>query len=343
MLHRDTDGNPLREPVIMKPLPFAPRDHTFSSSLLHTLDADEHAACLKEWGQCYDQLSAGRFEGWFEEYLFNNVQLFREQINRAIHETGDPWVGSRTVGVPVAVEGTGRFCGELFDIDTIVTIKGGDALDFRTPPSHEILAITADANALNDYALTVEHRDIEAELDGAHTIPTTPARAARLREFLVTVMGSLRETPEMLQHAQTRKELEESVFGIIVETVRESTELRVPPSRNARRRIVAQAREYMRAHIDEPITIADLCAALRVSRRTLQYGFHDALDMNPVRFLRAMRLNGARRELKRADPARDTVADIAARWGFWHLSHFATDYRTMFYELPSETLRRSHA
>lgn len=326
----------------MNPLPIAPQDRGFASSLLHTLDADEHAACLKEWGQCYDQLSAGRFEGWFEEYLFGNVQLFRECMNREVHETGDPWVGSRTIAVPVAVEGTGRFSGERFDIDTIITLKGGDALDFRTPPSHEILAITADAKALNDYALAVEHRDIEAELDGSHTIPASPERSARLRAFLATAMASLRETPEALQHAQTRKQLEESVFDVVLETIRESTEARMPSSRRARQRIVARARDYMRAHIDEPLTVADLCTALRVSRRTLQYSFHDALDLNPVRFLRAMRLNGARRELKRADPERESVSEIAARWGFWHLSHFATDYRTLFYELPSETLRRSH-
>ncbi|HUF20231.1 MAG TPA: helix-turn-helix domain-containing protein [Burkholderiales bacterium] len=327
----------------MNPLPIAPQDRGFATSRLHTLDADEHAACLKEWGQCYDQLSAGRFEGWFEEYLFGNVQLFRERMNREVHETGDPWVGSRTIAVPLEVEGSGRFFGERFDIDTIITLKGGEALDFRTPPSHEILAITADAKALNAYALTVEHRDIEAELNGSHTIPATPERSARLRAFLATAMASLRETPETLQHAQTRKELEESVFGIVVRTVPESAARATRPSARARQRLVAKARDYMRAHIDEPITVADLCSALRVSRRTLQYGFHDALDLNPVRFLRAMRLNGARRELKHADPACDTVADIAARWGFWHLSHFATDYRSMFYELPSETLRRSSA
>ena len=34
-----------------------------------------------------------------------------------------------------------------------------------------------------------------------------------------------------------------------------------------------------------------------------------------------------------------SVADVAASWGFWHLSHFAADYKAMFGELPSETLR----
>jgi AraC family ethanolamine operon transcriptional activator len=59
-----------------------------------------------------------------------------------------------------------------------------------------------------------------------------------------------------------------------------------------------------------------------------------------VQYLRAIRLNSARRELRDGNPAIMQVQDIAARWGFWHLSHFASDYRTMFGELPSDTLRK---
>jgi AraC family ethanolamine operon transcriptional activator len=47
-----------------------------------------------------------------------------------------------------------------------------------------------------------------------------------------------------------------------------------------------------------------------------------------------------RRELRDANPATTQVQDVAARWGFWHLSHFASDYRAMFGELPSDTLRK---
>ena len=97
----------------------------------------------------------------------------------------------------------------------------------------------------------------------------------------------------------------------------------------------------MEAHIDEAITVADLCIELGVSRRTLQYSFQDVLDLNPVKFLRAIRLNAVRRALKAADQRSGaTVADIAARWGFWHLSHFSAEYKAMFGELPSETLKR---
>jgi AraC family ethanolamine operon transcriptional activator len=63
--------------------------------------------------------------------------------------------------------------------------------------------------------------------------------------------------------------------------------------------------------------------------------------MSPVTYLRALRLNGVRRELKRGGD--EAVADRAARWGFWHQSRFAADYKHLFGELPSETLRQARS
>jgi AraC family ethanolamine operon transcriptional activator len=37
--------------------------------------------------------------------------------------------------------------------------------------------------------------------------------------------------------------------------------------------------------------------------------------------------------------SKSLINEIAHRWGFWHMSQFATDYHRFFGELPSETLR----
>jgi len=110
-----------------------------------------------------------------------------------------------------------------------------------------------------------------------------------------------------------------------------------------RRRVVDKAREYLLSHRDGPVSVADLCAVTAVSRRTLQYCFREVLGVRPVYYLRALRLAGVRRELKACGTRRTSVGDVAARWGFWHLSHFAADYRKMFGELPSETLYSQRA
>lgn len=312
----------------------------FSRTVRQTLDADEHAACLTDWQQRYDQLSAGAFVGEFEEFCFGKVQLFRERLNQTVHQEGASWPGARTFAVPVMIDGTGCFGGEPYDVESMLTL-GEEELDFRTPRRLEILACTTNAEALQTYALQVEHRDLQAELAGRRLAPTTAPRLAALRALLATMMASLHATPELLNHLPMQKAMEQALFAALLDALAPPPTQTPRPSNRARLVVVARARDYMQAHIDEPFSVAELCVQLGVSRRTLQYSFQEVLNLNPVRFFRALRLNAVRRALRQAPAGtRGVVADIASRWGFWHLSHFAAEYKAMFGELPSETLRR---
>ena len=89
----------------------------------------------------------------------------------------------------------------------------------------------------------------------------------------------------------------------------------------------------------EPRDVDALCRHLHVTRRTLQNHFHAVLGQPPADFLKAVRLNACRRALRAATPG-ETVQDLAARWGFFHMGHFSQDYKALFGELPSQTLRQ---
>lgn len=314
----------------------------FTHISCETQDAGDQAKCLTNWNQRYDQLSSGPFSGLFEEFRFGNIQLFREGLNQSLHQTGHAWSGSRTFAVPFSIETPGSFCGEVYDAHSMLTLSGDDLIDFRTPRRLEILACTTDFEALNKYAITVEQRDLEAELVGRRMVPANPKGIRALAELLATMMASLRATPELLRHENMRQALEQALFATLLDTLPEANSFPPTSSSNSRKLLVERARSYMETHIDKPISIADLCIGLGVSRRTLQYSFQDVLDMNPVKYLRAIRLNAVRRALKLSNPnLHNTIADIAASWGFWHLSRFSTEYKGMFGELPSETLKRS--
>ncbi|WP_416676656.1 helix-turn-helix domain-containing protein [Egbenema bharatensis] len=83
----------------------------------------------------------------------------------------------------------------------------------------------------------------------------------------------------------------------------------------------------------------ELCEKLYVSQRTLRYAFQECLGMSPMTYLKTQRLKQVRRQLKAPDQNQTTVTDIAIQYGFWHMGQFAQDYRKMFGERPSETLR----
>lgn len=306
-----------------------------------TRDADEQAACLRDWDQVYEQLSPGQFEGRFMEIRFRGMQLFREVTNQSVHEEGLMREGDRVLGVPVALQGQGYFCGRPITPDAIMTLHGGDILNFSAPEHFDIVAVSMPEEALKRYAREIDHRDIEEDLRNIAVIQTSKAAVDEFRGFLLTVLESVSRTPAMLQYPAMQKGLEHALLSSVIKAVSQTDESRNSALPTARHAIVSRAQEYMREHVEEALTVEDLCRVLGVSRRTLQYSFQEVLQLNPVSYLRAMRLNGARRTLKGSDPQRHSVQDIAARWGFWHLSHFANDYRRMFGELPSETLRGS--
>ncbi len=101
---------------------------------------------------------------------------------------------------------------------------------------------------------------------------------------------------------------------------------------------VKRAREFIEAHAREKISLIDLAQAAGCSLRTLQAAFVEATGLSPMAYLRAARLEGAHRDLRRAEPG-TTVAEIARRWGLAHLGRFARDYRRRYGRNPVETLR----
>jgi AraC family ethanolamine operon transcriptional activator len=118
--------------------------------------------------------------------------------------------------------------------------------------------------------------------------------------------------------------------------------LRSPTSQlRCSRSIVQDALDFMVAHITEPLTLQELCNACGRSKRSMIYHFSDVLGITPMAYFKLQRLNAVRRALKVANPDTTRVLDIAADFGFYHIGHFAVDYRELFGVLPSMTLASS--
>jgi AraC-like DNA-binding protein len=111
----------------------------------------------------------------------------------------------------------------------------------------------------------------------------------------------------------------------------------VTPARPAALR---RALTYIDEHAHEPIGITEIAEASGIGARGLQQLFRSHREDTPLGYLRAVRMRHAHHDLQAADPATgDTVAAIAARWGFTHPARFAADYRHRYGQHPSTTLR----
>jgi len=102
---------------------------------------------------------------------------------------------------------------------------------------------------------------------------------------------------------------------------------------------VRKAEEYMKAHLDEGISILDLLNVCGCSRSVLFAAFKNARGCSPMKFLNEQRLQSAREKLVMNSPE-GSVSHIAMSCGFNDLSRFSRAYKKRFGELPSETLRK---
>jgi AraC-like DNA-binding protein len=96
---------------------------------------------------------------------------------------------------------------------------------------------------------------------------------------------------------------------------------------------------FMEVNADCDISVADIARAAHVTARAIQLAFRRHLDTTPSAYLRRIRLQHARDQLRDAVPGSTTVSAVAAQWGFLNASQFAVHYRTAFSELPSRTLQ----
>lgn len=309
-----------------------------------TRDSDQHAESLAHWDQTYDQMSPGPFVGQVVEMWFKGIQIFRETTNRSVHQTGSPWQNCHIIGIPVAMSGPGLFSRQQVSLDTVFTFRSEQGFSLTTPEEFDIIGI-----AIPDEAL-LQLAESDASENIGQLLPTAPAvlqpcrdKLDELRQCLISVLDPGHFQPELLRYPQVQRNMHAAIVGHIMETLRSAQPAPTPtPSFKARSHVVNEAIEHVLAHASEPPTVEELCGRLNISRRMLNYCFQEALGTPPLQYLRNLRLNGVRRDLRRPAAQAPAIRDVAGRWGFWHLPRFAAEYRALFGELPSATLREQH-
>ncbi|WP_218158408.1 helix-turn-helix domain-containing protein [Variovorax sp. 770b2] len=304
-----------------------------------TSEAQAQATSVDGWEQHYEQLSDGRFEGLSENLHLDFVQVFHEHANRTVLQAG---LGRRdTVSLALtSVAGRGSwYCGHDIGGRRLIALSPQREFELLAGAGMDLMAVCIDTAPLAVLARTLFGPGFELRLPEPVPMRQPGFDETEFARLLGSALTLARENLAQLEQPAARHMLSLSLADAVLQCIGcNAFEADLPAGTVTRRHTVAMAREYMQAHADETISVPDLCTATGVSRRALQYAFEDVLRLSPVTYLRVMRLNRVRCELRAC--VRDTIGDVAARWGFWHLSRFACDYSRLFGELPSATRAR---
>jgi AraC family transcriptional regulator, ethanolamine operon transcriptional activator len=97
---------------------------------------------------------------------------------------------------------------------------------------------------------------------------------------------------------------------------------------------------YIESRFGQRIAVNEIAGELDVTPRALNYAARATLGRSPLDLILAFRLNQVRNELWEARFSAPNVTAAAMTQDFGHLGRFSQQYRTLFGELPSQTLHR---
>ncbi|WP_322996308.1 helix-turn-helix domain-containing protein [Castellaniella sp.] len=300
-------------------------------------DADDHAHNLSQWEQSYDQFSSGCFEGQLTELWLPNLQLFQESANQALHQSCAAWADSLWFGLPTPHSALSRLDAQPIPDDTLLFRPGGRQFELSTPKDYDIFGIVINQELLRAH-IPPEDSQITDLLQEGGTLNIAPDL---YRKMLHTLKQALFATGE--HHADiSPDDLQESILELLCTALSQGVQ---PPTgahysriRHSRQ-IVQQARDLVLSQANQRLSIAEICRHLHISRRALQYSFQTVVGLSPLAYLRILKLNQVRRKLHNAQDISGRVTQVATTWGFEHLGQFSQDYRQLFGETPSATLR----
>jgi AraC-like DNA-binding protein len=147
-------------------------------------------------------------------------------------------------------------------------------------------------------------------------------------------------TPDLLELLEVARAIENELIHLMIRCLAEGQSLGMTNGDRRHNAIVARFEGFLEANPDQPLYLAEICAAIGVAERTLRICCEQHLGMGPIRYLSLRRMHLARRALLRKDASKSTVTQIATDHGFWELGRFAVAYRGLFGETPSQSLQR---
>lgn len=302
------------------------------NSLISTIayDVNEHAANLHSWKQRYDQISSGRFYGSFTKITFDGLKLFYEHTNQQLQR--DYRIPSDCIWLSIAANPgfDTRVDGMSVGDNELICWSGGGEFELITPYKYHAYGLVINKELLNKMA-NLEGVQLATDVLSGYSRFSIPAA---LMNNLRTVLNRMLRQATVIPGSKHQQDL---VIMALIEVLKSQQPCdKQSPSYKHRKQVVDRVRNYLIAHRESAVSIGELCDSVGTCRRTLQYSFESIVGLSPIKYMRAIRLNGVRRSLL-VKENKPSVAEAAAQWGFLHLSQFAKDYRELFGECPSDT------
>jgi AraC family ethanolamine operon transcriptional activator len=306
-------------------------------------DAVELSQQTGEWNFEVSQLTKGALNAESTMLALDGVSILSITLNQTVRQRGFGPRNMAAIFIPREGSDPVFAFDQLVEAGQCMTVMGGE-LEGVTHGEYQEVDLAFDLN--------VCQAQIEALNGGSiGVMPCTtiaaPGKAwiADMTARVDWLLSAAKENGGGLSNPQLRMSLTDHLLAAMVRFDPSPADIdsTTRKASAARRVAVRLAREYIHARLSEPLPLSELCRHSGLKARTLENGFREVTGLTPIAYIRSLRLNVARRAILDDSTRQRSISDIAMDNGFWHLSQFATDYRKLFGETPTNTRRRSRS
>ena len=283
-----------------------------------------------------------RFHADYRAYTVGQLIFTRAKFKHGISVIPIPEEKWLFLEVPLSGQLQLNYRGRdlLFDYNSTYLIASDEPICYRYQEHTNHITVAIDKQILNAYAQKLVNGHLKRELRLHPQLLWRSLEAASFRGYLEFITRDLVRGGNLFNSPLVATEVQNTIFSMLLSA---SDNNYLPLERQLEEAglpaYVRQATDYIEANLERPVSLADITAAAEVHVTTLLKGFKQHYEISPMAYLKKKRLEAARRTLLAADPSIISVTQVATQWGFLHLSRFARDYRQVFGELPSETLK----
>ena len=303
-------------------------------------DFDEFCENVRNWDLDYHQLDRGFFTSELLIFGDDKTQFTHARIDRKMMQKGSSPEGFITFGI--LADPDIEIYWRNIDIlgDMLFVFPDGGELNSISHTDFSVFVVSLSEDQINKTCALLELPDIRTLINSNEAFRCQSNRMAELRNWL-SHTKMLLSAPDIT--TRTQRLLSYIEREMIDRVVRILAEHHSPIiDRRPRKRDLAllNAESLIEHGSSDAMTVARLCELTNVSERTLEYAFRERYGMTPKSYMITHRLNNARKQLSQSTPKKHRVSDIAHQHGFWHMGKFSSDYKRLFSESPSQTLRR---
>lgn len=297
---------------------------------------EDLAGCMKDYFQIDAvQLESGNFQGQVGFIAGRGLLLYRENYPLRTHLEGELLGNRFGFSIPL-LTAEARFLGETVDDNRISSSITGESFDHMMESGYQQMILLVDHQKLLQMAeqLALPEASLKALMPGRRqkTLQSNHHDIQSIRKIFIPMLNAARQGTLNISAEQFEKVVFDSILPVL--DGGENDLDRSPAAVTVHRAL------ELTNGITGPVCISDLCMALNVNPRTLHKAFIKIMGVPPSNFFQKRRLSRAYQMLVDTDPREFRVTDIAMQLGFSELGRFSMQYRGLFGESPSETIRR---